>query len=319
MKAVVYNKKGSPEKLVYSDIEKLSPNDNEVLIKIYAVSINATDYRSMSMGIIPKKKIFGADISGKVEAIGNNIQKFKQGDEIIGSLSDCGFGGFAEYAVAPEKALVLKPANISFEEAAAIPLAAITALQAMRNKSNIQKGQHVLIVGSSGGVGTFAVQLAKYFGAEVTAVCSTKNLEQTRALGADFIIDYTQEDFTKSDRRYDIILAINGNYPIFAYKRILKQNGTYVMVGGAVMQVIKTLFFGKLLALGTKKMYSLLAKSNQKDLEFVVKLAEEGKIKPIVEQCYPLNKTADAMRYVREGHVRGKVVITNAWEKAVNK
>lgn len=312
MKAVVYNKKGSPDKLVYTDVEKLSPNDNEVLIKIYATSINATDYRSMRMGMIPKKKIFGADISGKVEAVGKNVQKFKPGDKVIGGLSDCGFGGFAEYAVATGKTLVSKPANISFEEAAAIPLAAITALQAMRNKSNIQKGQNVLIVGSSGGVGTFAVQLAKYFGAEVTAVCSTKNLEQMSALGADFIIDYTQEDFTKSDRRYDLILAVNGNYPIFAYKRILKQKGIYVMVGGAMMQIIKTFLFSKLLSLGSKKMYSLFAKSNQKDLEFVVKLVEEGKIKPVVEQCYPLNKTADAMRYVREGHARGKVVITNA-------
>ncbi len=312
MKAVVYNKKGSPDKLVYTDVEKLSPNDNEVLIKIYATSINATDYRSMRMGMIPKKKIFGADISGKVEVVGKNVQKFKPGDKVIGGLSDCGFGGFAEYAVATGKTLVSKPANISFEEAAAIPLAAITALQAMRNKSNIQKGQNVLIVGSSGGVGTFAVQLAKYFGAEVTAVCSTKNLEQMSALGADFIIDYTQEDFTKSDRRYDLILAVNGNYPIFAYKRILKQKGIYVMVGGAMMQIIKTFLFSKLLSLGSKKMYSLFAKSNQKDLEFVVKLVEEGKIKPVVEQCYPLNKTADAMRYVREGHARGKVVITNA-------
>lgn len=224
MKAVVYNKKGLPDKLIYGDIEKPSPNDNEVLIKIYATSINAADYRSMRMGIIPKKKIFGADISGKVESVGKNIQKFKPDNEIVGQLSDCGFGGFAEYVVAPEKALVSKPANISFEEAAALPLAATTSLRALRNKGNIQKGQNVLIVGSSGGVGTFALQLAKYFGAVVTAVCSTKNMKQTSALGADYTIDYTQEDFTKSNRRYDLILAINGNYPLFAYKRILNQN-----------------------------------------------------------------------------------------------
>ena len=309
MKAVVYNKKGSPDKLIYSDIEKPSPNDNEVLIKIYATSINAADYRSMKMGIIPKKKIFGADISGKVESVGKNIQKVKPDDEIVGELSDCGFGGFAEYVVAPEKALISKPANISFEEAAALSLAATTSLRALRNKGNIQKGQDVLIVGSSGGVGTFAVQLAKYFGAVVTAVCSTRNLHQTSALGADYIIDYTQEDFTKSDRHYDLILAINGNYPLFAYKRILNQNGIYVMVGGALIQIIKTLLFGKLMSLGSKKMCSLFAKSNQKDLEFIVKLVEDGKIKPVIEQRYPLAKTADAMRYVSEGHARGKVVI----------
>jgi len=309
MKAIVYNKKGSPNKLIYGDIEKPLPNDNEVLIKIYSTSINAADYRSMRMGIIPKKKIFGADISGKVESVGKNIQKFKPDDEIVGELSDCGFGGFAEYVAAPEKALISKPANISFEEAAALPLAATTSLMALRNKGNIQKGQNVLIVGSSGGVGTFAVQLAKYFGAVVTAVCSTKTMKQTSALGADYTIDYTQEDFTKSNRRYDLILAINGNYPLFACKRILNQNGMYVIVGGALMQIIKTLLFGKLMSLGSKKMCSLFAKSNQKDLEFIVKLVEDGKIKPVIEQRYSLDKTADAMRYVSEGHARGKVVI----------
>jgi NADPH:quinone reductase-like Zn-dependent oxidoreductase len=309
MKAVVHNKKGSPDKLIVKNVEKPSPNDNEVLIKIYAASINAADYRSMQMGIIPKKKIFGADVSGKVESVGKNIQKFKPGDEVIGDLSDFGFGGFAEYAVAPEKAFVLKPANISYEAAAAIPLAGITALQAIRNKANIQKGDQVLIVGSSGGVGTFVVQLAKYFGAEVTAVCSTRNLEQTSILGADNIIDYTQEDFTKRDNAYDLILAVNGNYSLFAYRRILNKHGVYVMIGGALMQIIKTLLFAKLLSLGSKKMYSLFAKSNQKDLEFVVKLVEGGNIKSIIEQRFPLDKTAQAMRYVGEGHAQGKVVI----------
>ena len=309
MKAVVYNKKGSPEKLLYGDIERPSPKDNDILVRIYATSINALDYRSMRMGMIPKRKIFGADISGKVESIGKNIKKFKPDDEVIGDLSDCGLGGFAEYAVSPEKALVLKPARISFEEAAALPVAATTALRALRDKGNIQKGQNVLIVGSSGGVGTFAVQLAKYFGAEVTAVCSTKNLEQTLALGADYTIDYTQEDFTKRDRRYDLILAINGNYPLFAYNRILNKNGIYVMVGGSLIQIIKSILFGKLMSLGSKKMYSLFAKSNQIDLEFIAKIVEGGKIKSVIEKQYPLDKTIDAMRYVSEGHAQGKVVI----------
>ena len=304
----MYNKKGLPDKLIYRDVEKPRPNDNEVLIKIYTTSINAADYRSMRMGIIPKKKVFGADVSGKVESVGKNIQKFKLGDDVIGDLSDYGFGGFAEYAVAPEKALVSKPANISFEEATAIPLAAITALQAIRNKGNIQKGQHVLIVGSSGGVGTFAVQLARYFGAKVTAVCSTRNLEQSSILGADNVIDYTHEDFTKSDKSYDLILAVNGNYSLLAYKRILKKHGIYVMIGGTLMQIIKTLLFAKLLSLGSKKMYSLFAKSNQKNLEFIVKLVKDGKIKPVIDRRYPLDKTADAMRYLGEGHARVKVV-----------
>ncbi|MBU0711388.1 NAD(P)-dependent alcohol dehydrogenase [bacterium] len=309
MKALVYNKKGLPDKLFYRNVEKPRPNDNEVLIKILAVSANAADYRSMRMGIIPKRRIFGADIAGRVESVGENIRQFKPGDEVIGDLSDCGFGGFAEYAVAPEKALIPKPTKILFEEAAALPMAGITALQALRDKGNIQKGQKVLIVGSGGGVGTFAVQLAKYFGAVVTAVCSTKNVEQTSSLGADYVIDYTKEDFTKSNRSYDLILAVNGNRSLSAYKRILNPNGKYVMVGGALVQIFKSILFGWLMSFGSKKMRSLAAKSNQKDLEFIVKLVEDGKIKPVIERRYPLDKAADAMRYLGEGHARGKVVI----------
>jgi 2-desacetyl-2-hydroxyethyl bacteriochlorophyllide A dehydrogenase len=309
MKAVVFKKKGSPEKLVYCDVDKPVPTDNEVLIKIHVASVNAADYRSMKMGIIPKKKIFGADISGCVESVGKNIRQFKPGDDVIGDLSDCGFGGFAEYAVAPEKALTLKPAKILFEEAAALPLAAITALQALSNKGNIQKGQKVLIAGSGGGVGTFAVQLAKYFGAEVTAVCSTKNVEIMYSLGADYVIDYTKEDFTKSNRYYDLILAVNGNSPLSDYKHILNPNGIYVMVGGTLLQIFKSILFGWMMSFGPKKMRSLAAKSNQKDLEFIVKLAENGKIKPVIDRRYSLYKVADALRYLGEGHAQGKVVI----------
>jgi len=309
MKAIVYTKKGLPDKLIYRDVEKPIPNDNEVLIKIHAVSANAADYRSMRMGIIPKRRIFGADIVGVVESVGKNIRQFKPGDEVIGDLSDCGFGGFAEYAVAPEKALILRPAMLLFEEAAALPMAGITALQALRDKGNIQKGQKVLIVGSGGGVGTFAVQLAKYFGAVVTAVCSTKNVEQTSSLGADYVIDYTKEDFTKSNRCYDLILAINGNHPLSAYKRILNPNGIYVMVGGALLQIFMSILFGWLISFGSKKMRYLAAKSNQKDLEFIVKLVENGNIKPVIDRRYSLDKAADAMRYLGEGHARGKVVI----------
>lgn len=309
MKAVVYQKKGSPDQLIYGEVEKPHPKDDEVLIKIIAASVNAADYRSMGFGIIPKNRIFGADIAGRVESAGKNIRQFKPGDEVIGEFSNCGFGGFAQYAVAPEKALAIKPSRLSFEEAASLPLAAVTALRALRDKGQIQKGQKVLIVGSSGGVGIYAVQLARYFGAEVTAVCSTRNVEQTRTLGADNIIDYTKEDFTKSNQRFDLIIAVNGNYPLSAYKRLLNKNGIYVMVGGAMTQIIKSLLLGRLMSFGSKKMLTLSAKSNQKDMELIMKLAEQGIIRPLIERSYPLERTSEAMKYVTEGHARGKVVI----------
>ncbi len=309
MKAVVYNKKGVPDKLVYCDVEKPKPTDNEVLVQIVAVTVNAMDYRSMRMGMIPKLRIFGADIAGRVELVGNNIRQFKPGDEVIGDLSDHGSGGFAEYAVAPEKALTLKPANISFEEAAALPVAATTALRALRDKGNIQQGQKVLIVGSSGGVGTFAVQLAKYYGAKVCAVCSSRNVEQSLSFGADKVIDYTKEDFSKSGDSYDLILAINGNRRLSVYKRMLNPGGIYVMVGGALSQIIRSIVFGRFMSFGSRKMHILTVKSNQKDLEFLAKLTGDGKIKPLIESRYSLDKTAEAMRYLNEGHAQGKVVI----------
>jgi NADPH:quinone reductase-like Zn-dependent oxidoreductase len=309
MKAVVFNKKGFPDRLIYSEVEKPVPGDDEVLIKIIAVSANAADYRSMNMGIIPKRKIFGADIAGIVESAGKNIRQFKPGDEVTGDLASYGFGGFAEYTVAPEKALVSKPAKVSFEEAAALPMAGLTALQALRDKGNILKGKKVLIAGSGGGVGTFAIQLAKYYGAEVTAVCSPGNVKQSVSLGADQVIDYTMEDFTKSNNRYDIILAINGNYALSAYRRILNPDGIYVMVGGALSQIFRSLLFGWLMSFGSRKMRSLTAKSNQKDLEFIVSLAEDGKITPVIDRRYPLDRAADAMKYLAEGHARGKVVV----------
>ncbi len=309
MKAVMYNKKGSPAKFIYCDVEKPSPTDNEVLIKVKATSVNAADYRSMKMGIIPKKKIFGADIAGIVESVGNNIQKFKPGDEVIGSLADNGFGGFAEYVVAPEKVLIQKPAKISFEEAAALPLASVTALQGLRNIGLIQKGHHVLIVGSSGGVGTFAVQLGQYFGGIVTGVCSTKHVEQTKSLGADYVVDYKKEDFTIANRTYDLILAINGNYPLSVYKRMLNPSGIYVSVGGNLSQLFKSILFSWLMSFGSKKMRFLMAKSNQQDMEYIASLVEARHIIPIIDKRYSLVKTADAMSYIAEGHAQGKVLI----------
>ena len=309
MKAVLFNKKGSPEKLSLYEIDKPIPSDNEVLIRVHVVSLNAADYRSMKMGIIPKRKIFGADVAGSIESVGKNISIFKPGAEVMGDLASFGFGGLAEYVTAPERALILKPKQVSFETAATLPLAAMTALQALRNKGNIQKGQKILIVGSAGSVGPFAVQIAKYFGAEVTGVCSSKNMNQTLSIGADYVIDYTKEDFLNSNKRYNLILGINGNYPLLAYKRILTPNGRYVMVGGSLSQIFKSLLFGWLLSLGSKKMKSLSSKPNIQDLEFLGSLLENGSIKPVIDRRYTLDKTADAMNYLSQGHSTGKVII----------
>lgn len=309
MKAIVYNKKSYPVKLVYCDVDKPLPNDNEVLVKMHSVSLNAADYRSMKMGLIPRSKIFGADIAGRIESIGKNISLFKPGDEVMGDLATYGFGGLAEYVTAPERALIIKPDQVSFEEAAALPMAAMTALQALRDKGNIQKGHNVLIVGSAGGVGTFAIQLAKYFETRVTAVCSSKNVQQTLSLGADNVIDYTKENFSKRDKRYEIILGINGNYPLLTYKKTLTSDGTYVMVGGSLSQIFKSLLFGFVLSFGSKKMKSLTAKANKADLELLANLLEKGIIKPVIDRRYSLDKTADAMDYLKQGHATGKVVI----------
>ncbi|NUM82287.1 NAD(P)-dependent alcohol dehydrogenase [bacterium] len=309
MKALLYNKKASPHQLIYCDTDKPTPSDDEVLVKIIAVSLNAADYRSMKMRIIPKKKIFGADIAGCVESVGKNIRQFKPGDDVLGDLADYGFGGLAEYALAPERLIVHKPAALSFENAAALPMAAVTALQALRDKGNIQKGHEVLIIGCGGGVGTYAVQLAKYFGATVTGVCSAHHVEQTYSLGADVVIDYTKEDFTKTKKWYDIILAVNGNYSVLACRKILKPNGIYVAVGGALSQISKSIFFGWTMSLGSKKIRFLVAKANQKDLEFIVKLAENEVIKPVIDRYCSLDQAAEAMSYARQGHSKGKVVI----------
>jgi NADPH:quinone reductase-like Zn-dependent oxidoreductase len=263
----------------------------------------------MKMGMIPKKKIFGSAVSGIIESVGKNIQHLKPGDEVVGDLTDFGFGGLAEFVVAPEKAFAHKRVNSSFEEAATLPVAATTALKALRDKGNIREGQNVLIVGSAGGVGIAALQLAKYFGTKVTAVCSTKNLEQTTSLGADKVIDYTKGDFTKVSIRYDLIVAINGNYSLLAYRRMLNSKGIYVMVGGTLAQVFKSIFFGWLLSFGGKKMKTLSAKSDPEDLEYVAKLLDEGHIKAIIHKRYALDKAPEAMDFLSKGHSPGKVII----------
>jgi NADPH:quinone reductase-like Zn-dependent oxidoreductase len=309
MKAAVYNKKGTPEKLIYTTVNKPVPNDNQLVIKVVASSINAADYRSIRMGFGPKHGIFGADIAGVVESVGKKIIKFKSGDLVVGELTECGFGGWAEFAVAPENAVVKKPTPLSFDSAAALPLAGGTALLALR-KGGLKKGQNVLIAGSGGGVGTYAVQLAKYYGARITAVCGTDNVDLMKSLGADNVIDYTTDDFTKNNESYDVILAINGNRPLGSYMKQLSSKGKCIVVGGALSQIFKTLFFGWLFSFGSKKISALAEKLNQSDLELLVKLAADGTLRPIIDKKYTLSQTADALRYVYNGHVRGKVVIS---------
>jgi NADPH:quinone reductase-like Zn-dependent oxidoreductase len=266
----------------------------------------------MGFGLLkPKHKILGAAVAGRVEAVGRNVKQFQSGDEVFGDISGCGWGGFAEYVCARENALVQKPANLTFEQATAVPVAAITALQALRDKGQIQPGQKVLINGASGGVGTFAVQIAKALGALVTGVCSTRNVDLVRSIGADQVIDYTREDFTQNGQRYDLILAANGYHPIWAYKRALRPKGRYVMTGGSMAQMFQAMLLGPLMSMtGSNKMGNLAARPNQKDLVCMKELLEGGKVVPVIDRRYPLSEVPEAVRYVEEGHARGKVVIT---------
>ncbi len=322
MKAVVRTKYGSPDVLQLQEVEKPAPMDNAVLIKVQAASVNAADWhllradpflvRLMGEGLLkPKYKILGADVAGRVETVGRNVTQFQPGDEVFGDLAACDWGSFAEYVCASDNALALKPANLTFEEAASVPLAAMTALQGLRDKGKIQRGQKVLINGASGGVGTYAVQIAKSFGAEVTAVCSTRKLEMVRSIGADKVIDYTQEDFTQNGQCYDLILAANGYHPIFDYRRALSPKGIYVMAGGSMAQMFEALLLGPWISMiGSKKMGSLTAKSNHKDLVFMKELLEARKVVPVIDRCYSLSEVPEAIRYLEEGHAHGKVVIT---------
>ncbi len=319
MKAIVRETYGPPDVLHLEDVPLPAVRDGDVLVKVRAASANAGDWHllrgtPLPVRIVaglrkPKFKIIGNDIAGSVEAVGRNVTQFRPGDQVFGELSRCGFGAYAEFAVAPEKALALKPANLSFEEAAAIPTAGCTALQALR-KGRIQRAQRVLVNGASGGVGTFAVQIAKSFGAEVTAVCSTRNLAVVRSIGADQVLDYTKDDFAALGQKYDLIVASNGDRSIWDYKRALSANGTYVMTGGSNRQLTDALLFGPLLSRGRQKLGNLLVKPNQADLLLLKKLCEAGKVKPMVDRRFPLSEVPAAVRYVEDGHARGKVVIT---------
>ena len=322
MQAIVYTTYGSSDVLNLEEVATPTPNDNEVLIKVHAASLNAYDWHLMradpflvrigGRGFFkPKNTIPGADVAGVVAAVGKHVTQFRPGDAVFGDLSSSGDGALAEYAIARENALVLKPDNLTFPEAAAVPMAAITALQGLRDSGQIQPGKKVLINGASGGVGTFAVQLAKVFQAEVTAVCSTGKMELVRTLGADHVIDYTKENFTRGDARYDLILGVNGYHPLADYKRVLAPKGIYVMAGGTNAQIFDAMLRGSLMSLrGDKKMTNVTAKIVQSDLEFLRGLLESGQVVAIIDRCYPLAAARDAMRYLEEGHARGKIINT---------
>ncbi len=311
--------------LKFQDIEKPTPADDQLLVKVRAASVNPLDWhfvegtpkimRMMGVGLRkPKDTQLGVDFAGTVEAIGKNVTKFKPGDEVFGGRT----GAFAQYVCVREsRAVTLKPPNITFEQAASVPIAAITALQGLRDKGKVQAGQKVLINGASGGVGTFAVQIAKTFGADVTGVCSSRNLDMVRSLGADHVIDYTKEDFTKSDQRYDVILDNVGTQPLSGFRRVLKPNGIFVMIGGggpnegkwvgALARPIKTMLMSPFTS---QKMGMMLAELNQKDLTVLGDLMQSGKVTPVIDRTYKLSEVPAAIAYLEQGHARGKVVIT---------
>lgn len=318
MKAIVYTKYGPPDVLELQEIDKPVPNDDDVLVKVHAASINFGDtalvrgkpfmIRLMGYGVVkPKYQIVGTDIAGQVEAVGLNIKQFQAGDEVFGDIGDCGLGAFAEYVSVPESALTSKPVNMSFEEAASVPQAAVVALQGLRNEGQIQGGQKVLINGASGGIGTFAVQIAKSYGTEVTGVCSTRNVDLVRSIGADHVIDYTQQDFTQNGHRYDLIFDIAANRSVSDNLRGLSPTGIYV----ACAFNPSSLFLGPMMSRKAgKKVRQLSHKPNADDLVFMKELLESGKVVPVIDRCYPLRDVPDAVRYLEKGQHHGKVVIT---------
>jgi NADPH:quinone reductase-like Zn-dependent oxidoreductase len=324
MKAAVYTRFGPPDVVQITDVEKSSPKDNEVLIKVRAASVNPLDWHFMrgtpyilriQAGLRePKDNRLGVDVAGVVEAVGKDVTQFKSGDEVFGSCR----GAFAEYACTSESALVMKPDNVTFEQAASVPVAAYTALQSFRDKGHIQPGHKVLINGAAGGVGTFAVQVAKSFDADVTGVCSTRNLDMVRSLGADKVIDYTREDFTKSGQRYDLILDCIGNHSLLACRRVLNPKGIYIAVGGpggrwmirGMARLITALVLSRFVS---QKLVMVLAKPNKEDLIIMRELMKAGKVTPVIDKRYSLGEVPEAIRYLEEGHARGKVIIVSAY------
>lgn len=321
MQAIVYHEYGSPDVLKLEEIEKPVPKDDEVLIKVHASSINSWDWdlvkgtflnRLIYKGIRkPKLKVIGADVAGRVEAIGENVKRFKPGDDVFGDMSWSGWGGFAEYACSREAILAHKPESMTFEQAAATPQAGVLANNGLSLRGQLEPGQKVLINGAGGGAGTFAIQIAKSFGAEVTGVDSASKLEMMRSLGADHVIDYTQEDFAKNGQRYDLILDLVASRSIFDHKRSLSSNGTYVMVGGTNSAIFQAMLVGPIISRsGGKKLGILQHRPNADDLVAMIEHFESGKAVPIIDRCYPLSETSEAIKYFSEGGVIGKLVIT---------
>jgi NADPH:quinone reductase-like Zn-dependent oxidoreductase len=318
MKAIVFRKYGTPDVLEFKEIDKPIPEEDEVLIKVYAVSINDWDMGLLQGDIInrllngllkPRIKILGSDIAGRIEAVGKNVKKFRNGDEVYGDLSGS-WGGFAEYVCAHENALALKPNSMSFEEAASIPQAAMLAIQGLRYKGQIRSGQKLLINGAGGGVGTFAVQIAKLYEVEVTGVDSPGKLDMMRSIGFDHVINYKLEDFTKNGKSYDLILDVKTNRSIFDYTRVLSRNGTYVTVGGSLVRLLQTLFLGPWISMISKKKICVVALKSNKDLDYINELFETGKVKPVIDGTFRLNEVPKALRFFGTGNQKGKVVIT---------
>jgi NADPH:quinone reductase-like Zn-dependent oxidoreductase len=327
MKAIVYHTYGSPDVLKLEEVAKPTPKDNEVLVHVHAASVNAADWHLMrgtpflarlANGLQkPKNTKLGADVAGRVEAVGRNVTQFQVGDDVFGCIPLHELGSLAEYVCAHEDAVALKPARMTFEQAAAVPLAAFTALQGLRDKGQIKSGQKVLINGASGGVGTFAVQIAKSFGTEVTGVCSTRNLDMVRSIGADHVIDYTQEDFTQNGQRYGLIFDSVGNRSVSDYQRALRPNGICSVAGfTTISRLFQVIFLGAWVSKTGSKKIGLMetAKPNQKDLVFIKELLAGGKVVPVIDRTYTLSEVPEAIVYLEQGHAKGKVVITVAHE-----
>ncbi|RFB12673.1 NAD(P)-dependent alcohol dehydrogenase [Bacillus sp. HNG] len=321
MRAIISEKYGSPDTLKLREVATPIPKGNQVLARVHASSINYSNLVllrgkplpvRLAFGLRkPKYLIPGGDMAGIVEAIGENVTQFQVGDEVYGDISSSGWGTFAEYVAVDEKALALKPSNLLFTEAAAVPMAAMTALQAIRDKGKVKPGQEVLVHGASGGVGTFAVQIAKAYGAQTTAVVSTRNVDIAKSLGADHVIDYKKEDIKNLEKTYDVIFGVNGSQPISTYKRLLKENGVFIHVGGAESQMYQSMTIGAWYSMtGKKKFIPFLQRPKQEDLIVMKKLIEEGKVKPVIDRSYSLNDVPKAFEYFEEGHSQGKVVIT---------
>ena len=319
MKAVVYTRYGSPDVLQLKEVEKPTPKDHEVLVRVYAVSLNDWDWgllqgvpfaNRVSNGLFkPRRKILGSDIAGRVEGLGKSTRRFKLGDEVYGDLSG-NWGGFAEYVCAREEALALKPARMTFAEAAAIPQAAMLAVQGLHDKGQIQSRQKLLINGAGGGVGTFAVQIAKSYRVEVTGVDSSGKLDMLRSMGFHHVIDYTREDFTRSGQCYDLILDLKTNRSIFAYTRALCPHGAYVTVGGSTFRLLQAVLLGPWISMIGKKHIRLVSLKPNKDLAYMNELFEAGKVKPVIDGPYKLAEVPEAMRHLGQGNHKGKVVIT---------